>query len=78
VEAIEDCEVFRIDREDFERQREAQRPVAYKIILSLAATVDARRRQAESRIQEVFEDPAQHIDVFQGQVHELLARLRKV
>lgn len=78
VEAIEDCEVFRINREDFERLRAAQRPAAYKIILALAATVDARRRQAESRIQEVFNDPEQHIDVFQGQVHELLARLRKV
>jgi CRP-like cAMP-binding protein len=78
VEAIEDCEVFRIERGDFERLRGEQRPAAYKIILSLAATVDARRRQAESRIQEVFNDPEQHIDVFQGQVHELLARLRKV
>ncbi len=78
VEAISDCLVYRLEREAFDALREQRRPAAYKVILGLAASVDARRRQAEARIAEVFEDPAQHIDQFESQVHDMLARLRKV
>lgn len=78
VEALSDCDIYRLSREAFDALRRDMRPAAYKVILNLASTVDARRRQTEARINEVFEDPAQHIDLFESQVHDMLARLRKV
>lgn len=78
VEALSDCDVYCLTREAFDEMRQQRRPAAYKVIMGLASTVDARRRQTEARINEVFEDPAQHIDLFESQVHEMLARLRKV
>ena len=78
VEVISDCDVYRLSRDDFERLRAARRPAAYKIMLNLAAMVDERRRQTERRIEEVFRDPGAHIDQFEGQVGDMLARLRKV
>ena len=78
VEAISDCDVYRLSREAFDALRAQRRPAAYKVILNLAATIDARRRQSEQRINEVFTDPATHIDAFESQVHDLIARLRKI
>lgn len=78
VESLGDCVVYRLSRDAFSALRRRYSPAAYKIIFNLAVTVDSRRRQAEARIHEVFEDPQQHIDLFESQVHELLARLRKV
>ena len=77
VEVLSDCDIYRLSRGAFDALRAQLRPAAYKVILNLAETVDARRRQTEARINEVFEDPAQHIDLFEGQVHDMLARLRK-
>ena len=77
VEALTECQVFRLSRQAFDDLRRQRRPAAYKIILALAATVGERRRQTDARIQEVFADPAQHIDAFENQVHEMLGRLRK-
>lgn len=78
VEAISSCVVYRLDRKDFESLKAQMRPAAFKVIMNLAKTVDSRRRQAERRIDEVFDDPEQHIDIFESQVHEMLAKLRKV
>lgn len=78
VESLGDCVVYRLSREAFAAQRKRFSPAAYKVIFNLATTIDSRRRQAEARINEVFEDPQQHIDLFESQVHEMLARLRKV
>ena len=78
VEALSDCVVYRLSREAFGQLRAKRRPAAYKVIFNLTLAVDERRRQTEARINEVFEDPQQHIDLFESQVHELLARLRKV
>ncbi|MFU8805249.1 MAG: cyclic nucleotide-binding domain-containing protein [Bradymonadaceae bacterium] len=75
VEALSECQIFRLSRESFEKLRTQKRPAAYKIILGLAATVGARRRQTDARVQEVFTDPASHIDAFESQVHEMLGRL---
>ncbi len=77
VEAVSECEIFQLNHETFDTMRKAQRPVAYKIILGLAATVCERRRQTDARVQEVFQDPASHIDSFESQLHEMLGRLRK-
>ena len=77
VEAIADCDTYRLSRSAFDALRRSQRPAAYKVILNLAETVDARRRGAEARIDEVFEDPAAHIEQFESQVHDMLARLHK-
>lgn len=78
VDAISSSVVYRLDRKDFESLKSQMRPAAYKVIMNLAKTVDSRRRQAERRIDEVFDDPQQHIDIFESQVHDMLARLRKV
>lgn len=77
VEALCDCDIYRLSREAFDELRDARSSAAYKVILNLAATVDARRRRTERRIDEVFDDPAQHIDAFESQVHDMLARMHK-
>ncbi len=77
VEALSDCDIYQLKREEFDRLREAMSPAAYKVILNITRTVEARRRQTEARIAEVFEDPEQHIELFANQVHDMLARLRK-
>lgn len=77
VEAIGDCDIYQLSREHFEQLRHAMSPAAYKVILNITRTVEARRRTAEQRIAEVFDDPAQHIELFASQVHDMLARLRK-
>lgn len=77
VEALSDCAVYCLSRESFAGLRATHHPAAYKIILNITRTVDTRRRQTEARIDEVFEDPAQHIELFASQVHDMLARLRK-
>ncbi len=77
VESVSESEVFRLDHDTFEEMRKQQSPAAYKIILGLAATVGERRRETDARIQEVFSDPASHIDSFESQLHEMLGRMRK-
>ena len=57
--------------------REKKRHSAYKLILNLAATLGERRRQADARVWEVFENPAQHIDGFESQLHDMIARMKK-
>lgn len=78
VESLSNCAVYRLSRADFNNLKAQFRPAAYKVILNLAKTVDARRRQAERRIAEVFDDPEQHIDLFESQVHDMLAKMRKI
>jgi CRP-like cAMP-binding protein len=77
VYAIADSTVYRLSREAFNELRDERRPAAYKVILQLASVLIERRRQTDARIEEVFDDPASHIDTFQNQVHEMLARMRK-
>jgi hypothetical protein len=43
----------------------------------LARILGERRRQTDARVEEVFEDPAQYLDSFETQVHEMLGRLKK-
>ena len=77
VEALSDCDIYQLKRDEFERLRHAMSPAAYKVILNITRTVETRRRQAERRIAEVFDDPAQHIELFASQVHDMLARIKK-
>lgn len=77
VESVSESEVFRLEHETFDEMRRQRAPAAYKIILGLAATVGERRRETDARVQEVFSDPAAHIDSFESQLHEMLGRLRK-
>lgn len=77
VQAVTDAEVFRLDHDTFDQMRRDRRPAAYKIILGLAATVGDRRRNTDARVQEVFDDPADHIDSFESQLNEMLGQLRK-
>lgn len=77
VEALSDCRVFELSREDFEALRENRSRAAYKLIMNLAQTLGERRRQTDARVEEVFKDPSQHIENFENQVHDMLARIRK-
>lgn len=77
VMACSETELFRLSREAFQSLREQDRPAAYKIIVRLAKTLGDRRRRTDARIQEVFDDPAEHLDQFEEQVHEMLGQIRK-
>lgn len=77
VEALSECVIFELSHEAFNALRSKKRHAAYKLILNLASTLGDRRRHADARVWEVFENPAQHIDSFESQLHELMARLRK-
>lgn len=77
VEALGDCVVYQLSRESFQTMRQERSPAAYKVILRLAKMLGDRRRQTDRRIEEVFRDPAKHIEVFESQVHEMLARIHK-
>lgn len=77
VEALSDCVVFELSQEAFAALRAKRRHAAYKLILNLAVTLGDRRRHADERVWEVFENPAEHIDAFEAQLHELMGRFRK-
>lgn len=77
VEVIGESSIFKLGRESFDKLRADKRPAAYKIILRLARLLGERRRQTDARVEEVFEDPAQYLDNFESQVHEMLGRLKK-
>lgn len=77
VEALSDCTVFELSHDAFNALRSRKRHAAFKLILNLARTLGARRRQADARVFEVFDNPAQHIDSFESQLHDMLARMRK-
>lgn len=78
VEALSDCRVFELSRDDFNALREQRSRAAYKLILNLAQTIGDRRRKTDARVEEVFKDPAQHIESFESQVHDMVARIRKI
>jgi CRP-like cAMP-binding protein len=78
VQAASQTHLLELSRQQFEQLRQNGRPVAYKIMMRLARLLERRRRQTESRIDEVFEDPGAHIEQFEDQVHDLIAQLRKV
>ena len=77
VEALSNCQLYRLESGAFGELREENRPSAYKIILRLARVLGERRRQTDARIEEVFSDPGKHLDNFESQVHDILARIRK-
>ncbi len=77
VEALETTHLFRLARDDFETLRRRDHASAYKLILQLASTLGERRREADDRIREVFDDPENHLETFEEQVHQMLAHLHK-
>lgn len=78
VEALTDVELFELSTEAFESLRDQDRPAAYKIVCRLVRTLGDRRRETDARVREVFDDPAEYIDDFEEQVHDMLGQLRKV
>ena len=78
VEALSECVVFELSHSAFHSLRTKKRHAAYKLILNLAATLGDRRRHADARVWEVFENPAEHIDSFESQLNDLMARMKKV
>lgn len=77
VEALGNVELFRVSRSAFESLRSQDRPVAYKIIMRLCRLLGERRRETDARVQEVFRDPAEHLETFEEQVHEMLGKIKK-
>ncbi|MEZ4462874.1 MAG: cyclic nucleotide-binding domain-containing protein [bacterium] len=78
VAAVSDVSAFELTREAFTALRDGQSHAAYKLILNLARILGERRRRADARVAEVFQDPSKHIDAFESQVHDMLGRLKKV
>lgn len=76
AKALSQCQTFRLTQAAFTQLRAARKRSAYKVILQLASTIGERRRQTEARIQEVFDDPESHIDLFEHQLNDMLGRLR--
>lgn len=77
VEALTPAELYSVSRDAFDTLRRQDRPAAYKIILRLTKVLGDRRRRADARIRDVFEDPDEHLDEFEEQVHEMLGSIRK-
>lgn len=77
VEALAESTIFELSHQAFNALRSKKRHAAYKLILNLARTLGERRRHADARVFEVFENPAQHIDDFETQLNDMLARMRK-
>lgn len=78
VIALCDVQAFRLTRDAFQKLRVVRNRAAYRLILNLAEILADRRRKSDARLNEVFSDPASHIDEFEAQVHDLLARMHKV
>jgi len=78
AEAVRAVELFRLSRGAFETLRDQNRPVAYEILMRLARVLGERRRETDARVEDVFRDPAEHLEEFEEQVHEMLGKLRKV
>jgi CRP-like cAMP-binding protein len=77
VEALRNAELFRVSRGAFESLRSRDHPVAYKIIMGLCRLLGERRRETDERVQKVFRDPAEHLEDFEEQVHEMLGKIKK-
>jgi len=78
VFALCDVQAFRLSHAAFQKLRDVRSRAAYKLILNLAEILAERRRRSDARLGEVFSDPAAHIDEFEAQVHDILARMHKV
>lgn len=77
VRAVESSRLFELRRRDFERMRAEGRRAAYELLLGLARLLGRRRREAEDRVRDVFEDPEAHLEAFEQQVYTAIGRLRK-
>ena len=76
VGAVSQTQGFRLSRQDFETMQGRGRPVAFKIILQMARTIDDRLRQLETRFHQLKADPevAKHLE--RDADKELIARAR--
>jgi CRP-like cAMP-binding protein len=61
---LTDTRLVELSREAFDSLRAQNRPAAYKIIVRLARALGDRRREADARIREVFDDPADKLEEF--------------
>lgn len=77
VEALEESRLVELQRSAFEQLRSQGRPSAYRLILRLARVLGDRRRQTDARVRDVFEDPGEHLEEFEDQVHEMLGQIHK-
>ncbi|MFB6262702.1 MAG: cyclic nucleotide-binding domain-containing protein [Bradymonadaceae bacterium] len=77
VEAVADCRLLSVSRSDFDRLRRQRRRGAYELLLGLARVLGQRRRDADTRIRRVFEEPEEYVDAFEEQVFGAIGRLRK-
>lgn len=77
VEVTQDATLLRLSHAAFHALREAKSMAAYRVVLQLARILGERRRRTEARVNEVFADPAEFLDDFESQVHDMLGRLKK-
>lgn len=77
VEVTQDAAILRLTHLAFNGLREAKSMAAYRVVLRLARILGERRRRSEARVNEVFADPAEFLDDFESQVHDMLGHLKK-
>lgn len=77
VKVTEDATVLRLTHAAFDALREAKSMAAYRVVLRLARILGERRRRTEARVNQVFADPAEFLDEFESQVHDMLGHLKK-
>lgn len=77
VEVLSDARILRLSHAAFDGLRRAHSKAAYRVVLHLARILGNRRRVTDARVNEVFADPAQYLDNFESQLHDMLGRLKK-
>ncbi|MCA9561885.1 MAG: cyclic nucleotide-binding domain-containing protein [Myxococcales bacterium] len=77
VGAVSQTQGFFLAREAFDALRTEGDPIAFKIVLQLARTLDRRRRQLEERFAQLREDPEVDARLKEKSTKELIARVRK-
>lgn len=78
VDVIGEATILRLSHGAFDALRKAGSMAAYRVVLRLARILGERRRSTEARVKQVFSDPAEFLEDFESQVHEMLGRLKKV
>jgi CRP-like cAMP-binding protein len=77
VEVVSPAQGYFLSRSQFEALRARGSPAAYKIIFQLARALEERRRQLESRIQEILSAPGLRERLMEQSTKELIAHDRK-
>ena len=74
VKAVSETRFYRLDGRHFDELRRQRSIAAYKILQKLLETLGDRRHRGFQRINEIFERPDDHIEIFERHCRELIER----